>query len=485
MMKAQNSKNKTLITRLLTLAVSVIFFLPQSKAQEVEKLRNYMNVQGVSVNDYLVDHDGFLLIAGYINFDYAYLAKVDTVTRSIIWDTTYHADYCGMEAYNQYFDITKHPDDGYLVTKLIHECGTSNYEYKVIHVSKDGEFLKEGTTKNKGIHFPVGYGGNPKYRDLIIREDGHVITLMKTRYIGQKGNLNAIIEFDENLEFVKHDTSLKNHDVRLHAVNDYLYAFGRISNKDLGYSNGPTFFAKYDIYTLELLSAKTFDGSYYQGVSVHSAVFDESYAYVSYVRKDSAQNWSTKFYKMNLTDFQLLDSIEIQQKILGGVVATYDDFLVGTLHSDTATSFIFFDEFFNEIKLLNAVHPLAVGFNNIKFSNTRMSYFFEGDQTVNPVRTLHFFEIDLEELNLVATPEKSAINTEVRLFPNPSSTGNFELVSEERFRQINVFSMEGKLIRTYQHTGNRFEFSLNESGIYLIQTVLQNGDTQTFKAVKL
>lgn len=493
-MKFQNTKHKNLIPKLLLLTVGLIFLLPQFKAQsnEDEVIRNFMNTQGVGVGDYLIDDEGYLLTAGMFPDDFAYLSKVDTALRTIVWDTSYHADKCGLEAHNQYSDIKQHPEGGYLVTKLIHECGTSGYDTKVIHVSKDGEFLKEGSTHNKGIPFPSGYGGNEHYRDIIIRDDGHILTLWKPRYIGQNGNLEAIIEFDENLEFVKFDTSMKNHNVRLHADDKYLYAYGRIQNQEQRHS-GPFVLEKFDLYSLEKIDSKVFHELSEDPFTGISAVFDENVVYLSHVYYESPSYYTSKLSIISTEDFEVLDDAEftgVSRTV--SVQAIYDDFLVLSRVNwvDSIAEFVFMDKHFKEIKTINALddnYPYQHGgrFGSVKLNESRMTYVYSGLRTSNPGVHLHFFEIDLEELNLVSAPERAAIDTEVRLFPNPSATGNFELVSEERFNQINVFTVQGKLIKTYQHRGNRFEFNLNESGIYLIQTILQNGNTQTFKAVKL
>ena len=83
--------------------------------------------------------------------------------------------------------------------------------------------------------------------------------------------------------------------------------------------------------------------------------------------------------------------------------------------------------------------------------------------------------------DLLAVEDVSSENT-VSIYPNPAS-GILNIQSEKRIRQIQLISVEGKIVKKYA-SANQLDIHLLPNGIYILKIQLENGKTEVRKMVK-
>ena len=80
---------------------------------------------------------------------------------------------------------------------------------------------------------------------------------------------------------------------------------------------------------------------------------------------------------------------------------------------------------------------------------------------------------------------ESIINTGLKLWPNPTITGDFTIESpEHELKSVEILDVSGRLICSESMNSNRFEFHLEKSGIYFLKCLIRSGDTHYAKIVK-
>ncbi|WP_299208105.1 carboxypeptidase-like regulatory domain-containing protein [uncultured Dokdonia sp.] len=94
-------------------------------------------------------------------------------------------------------------------------------------------------------------------------------------------------------------------------------------------------------------------------------------------------------------------------------------------------------------------------------------------------------------IKIEATPnDEASKNTNLSLFPNPSSDGIFNLKMASSYREVNVYvtNLLGQQVasRVYQNTNNRITLDVSSlrTGIYLINSVADGKPLPTQKAIK-
>jgi hypothetical protein len=111
-----------------------------------------------------------------------------------------------------------------------------------------------------------------------------------------------------------------------------------------------------------------------------------------------------------------------------------------------------------------------------------------GDKILIVGSTSALGEYEIYKINAPTLPalsvgqSKSAESFSV--YPNPSST-NFTIQSGKAVKQVNVYNMNGQLIKDLQMRGvHRTDVSIDNSGMYIIKVIYENGEFETGKIIK-
>lgn len=80
---------------------------------------------------------------------------------------------------------------------------------------------------------------------------------------------------------------------------------------------------------------------------------------------------------------------------------------------------------------------------------------------------------------------ENAFSSNVRIYPNPVTNGNFSIEAEEAIEKVEVFNITGKLIELKEFEDRIDNVQLNMvndlKGLYLVRTTLKSGQVQTKK----
>jgi hypothetical protein len=80
---------------------------------------------------------------------------------------------------------------------------------------------------------------------------------------------------------------------------------------------------------------------------------------------------------------------------------------------------------------------------------------------------------------------ENAINTDVRIYPNPVTNGDFSVEAEETIKKVELFDITGKLVERKDINGHINRISVNIDadlhGLFLVKTTLNSGQVLTKK----
>jgi hypothetical protein len=86
-------------------------------------------------------------------------------------------------------------------------------------------------------------------------------------------------------------------------------------------------------------------------------------------------------------------------------------------------------------------------------------------------------QTSVEDLTIENGAESS-----VNIYPNPSA-GVINYTSKEEIRQLFIYSSAGNLLQQQSPTSAHGTITLRDKGVYFIQLVLENGKTETKRAI--
>jgi hypothetical protein len=286
---------------LLLIALSLFSFQKlQGQNINIQKLQDYY---GISINKMIADNNGDLIIVGTKSLNNFYLARIDTTSYQIIDDTTYSDPQC-LNPQNEFFDIKLHPEYGFVVTGNIQECG--DFDPKIFWFDQHFDLVKTATFQHP---YSSRFGYRMIFKDVIVRDDGHIISNFEHRRFSPSANgelkYTFLYEFDKNLNFVKFDTAktnFKRHTLNMKYDNNQIYMYGYFNPDSVEASalNRTPYLCTIDPYTFNIKEQV----SYNQIGSVNNVEVINDYAFVGVFNAITNENNYpfTNLYKYNVNN---------------------------------------------------------------------------------------------------------------------------------------------------------------------------------------
>ena len=91
---------------------------------------------------------------------------------------------------------------------------------------------------------------------------------------------------------------------------------------------------------------------------------------------------------------------------------------------------------------------------------------------------------DVDEYPASSVPEKHKKTNTIKIYPNPSTTGEFIIQSkEESISQIEVFTTTGQIVYSHKVNALQENIHMDTKGIYLVRVTTRDNQTETLKIV--
>lgn len=91
---------------------------------------------------------------------------------------------------------------------------------------------------------------------------------------------------------------------------------------------------------------------------------------------------------------------------------------------------------------------------------------------------------DVDEYPASSVPEKQEKTNSIKIYPNPSTTGEFIIQSkEESISQIEVFTTTGQIIYSQKVNALQESLQMDTKGIYLVRVTTRDNQTEILKIV--
>ena len=91
---------------------------------------------------------------------------------------------------------------------------------------------------------------------------------------------------------------------------------------------------------------------------------------------------------------------------------------------------------------------------------------------------------DVDEYPASSVPEKHKKTNTIKIYPNPSTTGEFIIQSkEESISQIEVFTSTGQIVYSHKVNALQENIHMDTKGIYLVRVTTRDNQTETLKIV--
>jgi hypothetical protein len=141
----------------------------------------------------------------------------------------------------------------------------------------------------------------------------------------------------------------------------------------------------------------------------------------------------------------------------------------GSFIADSAYQYIVIGNFFEDVYLDTLNHPFLVV--------PQVAYYFLDDVCVSTD--------SLYAHTWTGIRERKGSDYQTRVFPNPS-IGRFNVLSENRIAEIQVFDSRGKLIWSDTINGQKAELDISrkEAGLYLLCLFFSNGNREIIRILK-
>ncbi|MDR9487120.1 T9SS type A sorting domain-containing protein [Salibacter sp.] len=464
---------------LLLIALSLFSFQKlQGQNINIQKLQDYY---GIRINNMIADNNGDLIIVGTKSLDNFYLARIDTTSYQIIDDTTYSDPQC-LNPQNEFFDIKLHPEYGFVVTGNIQECG--DFDPKIFWFDQHFDLVKTATFQHP---YSSRFGYRMIFKDVIVRDDGHIISNFEHRRFSASANgelkYTFLYEFDKNLNFVKFDTAKTNftrHTLNMKYDNNQIYMYGYFNpdSVEASFNNRIPYICSIDPYTFDIIDEKSFNDT----GSINSMESTANFIFPSVLTHSSNNYFYSKLYKLNKSDFSnSIDSIITQKDSAHRFISL--------IHQFNETLFIFSNEStndsndyeINQLKLYDlnlkkiADQPIIDSNESSVSSATLMESQFHFMTPLYPSQS-NSYGMNLSRVNdilkLVSAPseviESERIN--ITLFPNPANS-QVNILSNSTSLEYELFNIKGQLVKSGTLKSNNAQLNVSSlnNGVYFLK----------------
>lgn len=166
--------------------------------------------------------------------------------------------------------------------------------------------------------------------------------------------------------------------------------------------------------------------------------------------------------------------------------------LFGTYHREiNADSFIVGNQF-TQVRpsdfevLYDTLIEGVMQWKNSHFANTGDQIYVQGSRSPGG-RGAFVMKVnlkDVDEYPASSVPEKQEKTNSIKIYPNPSTTGEFIIQSkEESISQIEVFTTTGQIIYSQKVNALQESLQMDTKGIYLVRVTTRDNQTEILKIV--
>ena len=166
--------------------------------------------------------------------------------------------------------------------------------------------------------------------------------------------------------------------------------------------------------------------------------------------------------------------------------------LFGTYHREiNADSFIVGNQF-TQVRpsdfevLYDTLIEGVMQWKNSHFANTGDQIYVQGSRSPGG-RGAFVMKVnlkDVDEYSASSVAEKQEKTNSIKIYPNPSNTGEFIIQSqEESLSQIEVFTTTGQMIYSQKLNALQENIHIDTKGIYLVRVTTRDNQTETLKIV--
>lgn len=92
---------------------------------------------------------------------------------------------------------------------------------------------------------------------------------------------------------------------------------------------------------------------------------------------------------------------------------------------------------------------------------------------------------DIDTYPPTNTEELKVDDSKTQVYPNPSSSGTFEIRSQSKIKEVRVYALNGSLVVQQHINAEQTNFVLAEQGVYIVQLHFANGEYETSRVIKL
>jgi hypothetical protein len=463
---------------LLLIALSLFSFQKlEGQNINIQKLQDYY---GISINKMIADNNGDLIIVGTKSLNNFYLARIDTATYQIIDDTTYSDPQC-LNPQNEFFDIKLHPEYGFVVTGNIQECG--DFDPKIFWFDQHFDLIKTATFQHP---YSSRFGYRMIFKDVIVRDDGHIISNFEHRRFSASANgelkYTFLYEFDKNLNFVKFDTAKTNftrHTLNMKYDNNQIFMYGYFNPDSVEASglNRTPYLCTIDPYTFNINEQITFNTV----GSVNNLEIIEDYAFIGVFNYLTNQNSYpfTNLYKCNINNIDnLIDSLIVPRdsirKFVSQTSSTSESNLVLFFDEETntppdyKTNYIkLYDLNFNMIAEQAIIDSNEYSVSNEAFIGSYL-YFTYSRSSPNSIvlsKTSNFRELSSTPSERITQKREN-----ITLFPNPASS-HINILSNSTPLEYELLNIKGQLVKSGTLKSNNAQLNVSSlnNGVYFLK----------------